>query len=273
MMTIEDQTPASFNEAMQSEDSDDWRAAMDKEMESMKQNQTWDLVPAPQGKNVVGSRWVYKNKTSADGTPSSYKARLVAQGFSQKHGEDYMETFSPVISLTGLRIFFGIAAAKRMAIHHMDISTAYLNSTLSTEIYMRQPVGYQVKRQDGQELVCNLKKAIYGLKQAGREWWHTISNFLISFGLKPLETEPCLFKMRTNDAIMLLALYVDDIAIAATKADDMVKLKMALSKRFKLKDLGKIEWVLGIKVDIDQRTGNIILTQTAAIDRYWINTE
>jgi hypothetical protein len=109
---------------------------MEKEMNSLRENKTWTLVRPPQDANIVGSRLTYKIKTDSNGNAGTYKARLVAQGFSQQHGIDYFETLSPVISMTGLRIFFVIVASRNLQTRHMDVTTAFLNSELSAT--MRQ---------------------------------------------------------------------------------------------------------------------------------------
>ena len=257
---IEERTPSTYQQAIGSEESDEWIEAMKKEINSMKENMTWDLVPAPKGVNIVGSKWTYKIKTNSDGGPALYKARLVAQGFSQKYGVDYLETFSPVISMPGLRIFFAFCATYGLRIHHMDVVTAFLNSDLDTDIYMRQPLGFRKFDTDGTELVCKLRKAIYGLKQAGRQWWKTIMAFLINQDFKPLDDEPCLLIRQSAEELILLALYVDDLAVATLKEDRLDKFKKTLASRFKMKDLGQIEHVLGIKVRQDINN-NIFISQ------------
>ena len=145
--------PSTYHDAFKSQFADEWQDAMEMEMASMKENNTWDLVEAPKNENVVGSRWVYALKTGSDGTITRFKARLVAQGYSQRYGVDYLETYAPVISMTGLRIFFAIAASRWMLIEQMDVTTAFLNSELDMDIYMRQPVGLEIKNTNGMNLV------------------------------------------------------------------------------------------------------------------------
>ena len=127
-------------------------------------NSVWDLVELPEEQNCVGSKWVYKVKVDGDGHIDRYKARLVAQGYTQQKGADYDETFSPVIRMESVRTVVGLAVRNGLMQHQLDITTAFLNGELKEEVYMRQPKGFIA---DGQEhLVCKLKRSIYGLKQS-----------------------------------------------------------------------------------------------------------
>ncbi len=156
--------PATQKEAISGKDSAKWSEAMDREMDSLKTNEVWDLTPLPANKKAIGSKWVYKVKTNSDGSVERYKARLVAKGFSQKFGSDYDETFCPVVRLESLRNLVSLSTKHSLKLHHIDICTAFLNGTLEEEVYMEQPVGFIKKGEE--HLVCRLKKSIYGLKQA-----------------------------------------------------------------------------------------------------------
>ncbi|KAL5494293.1 hypothetical protein EMCRGX_G015594 [Ephydatia muelleri] len=149
-----------------------WRDAMKAEINSLHQHNVWDLVECPKGCKPVGSKWVFKVKTNADGSTERFKARLVAQGYTQREGLDYDETFSPVVRSESIRSVISLACKEGLKLHQMDVTTAFLNSELDQVIYMRQPEGFAA---DGQEhLVCPLKKSLYGLKQssdAGTKFW------------------------------------------------------------------------------------------------------
>jgi transposase InsO family protein len=157
-----------------------WRDAMEEEMTALRQNQTWELVPKPNGVKPISCKWVYKVKTKADGSIERYKARLVARGFSQQYGLDYDETFSPVAKMTTVRVLLALAASKGWKIWQMDVKNAFLHGELDREIYMNQPQGFVSKSHP--EYVCKLKKALYGLKQAPRAWYGKIAEFLIQSG-------------------------------------------------------------------------------------------
>ena len=259
-------TPETRQQAMNLPDSDQWVTAMDAEFSSHMKNSTWKLVKKPEGANVVGSKWAFKIKTDQDGIAKGFKARLCAKGFSQVPGVDYEETFAPVVSATAFRMVFAIAAARGIAVHHMDVTTAFLNAKLSEDIYMRQPEGYEILDSDGSELVCKLEKAIYGLKQAGRAWWKTVSGFLSKLGFKECFADQCLFIRRTQNDFAILALYVDDIVIAATMENDLVAIKRFLNQEYIMKDMGLLTHALGVKVEQNLKNGTITLSLGAYID-------
>ena len=134
--------PESPKEAMATPSARQWSEAMEREMESLRQNEVWTLTDLPEGKKTVGSRWVFRTKTGLDGTVARYKARLVARGFSQKPGTDYEETFSPVVRGESIRMLLSLAAQEDMELHQLDVETAFLHGTLQEEVYMDQPEGY-----------------------------------------------------------------------------------------------------------------------------------
>ena len=136
------QDPISVTEATSSPDSDKWMKAMQREMESLRENNVWRLVEPPPNRKVIGSKWVFKRKTDANGEVERYKARLVAQGFSQKLGLDYEETFSPIVRFELVRTVIALGAQLKLQLHQMDVSTAFLNGNLSEEVYLKQPEGF-----------------------------------------------------------------------------------------------------------------------------------
>ena len=153
--------PESVEDALSRPDAAPWKAAMDEEMISLRGAATWELVSLPQHRRPITAKWIFVLKYLPDGS-RKYKARFVARGFSQKEGIDYNETFAPVLKYQSLRMMLAIANERRMAVHQMDVKTAFLNGDLEEEIYMQQPEGYV---EPGKEsLVCRLKKSLYGLK-------------------------------------------------------------------------------------------------------------
>lgn len=209
--------PNSFTEAMQSENSHDWQCAMDDEMKSLAESNTWELVEKPEDRLVVDNRWVYRVKMNLGGTVDKFKARLVAKGFSQQAGVDYTETFSPVARFDTIRAVLSVAASEKLKLAHFDVKTAFLNGELDEVIYMRQPVGYD----DGTGRVCKLSKSLYGLKQAPRCWNKKFKDFLERYGLKVSEADPCLFYSVHDGHKLIIALYVDDGLVAAQNDDDL----------------------------------------------------
>lgn len=134
-----DSEPTSVTEALSSSEKEEWKTAMNSEIESIKENNVWELVELPEGKRIVGSKWVFKRKIGANGVVERYKARLVAQGFSQRSGIDYDETFCPVVRFESLRTLIALAVQQKMKIHQMDITSAFLNGKIEEEVYMKQP--------------------------------------------------------------------------------------------------------------------------------------
>ena len=139
---------------------------MGREMQSLKDNEVWELTSLPPGKGAIGCKWVYMVKTNSDGSLELYKARLVARGFDQRYGLDYDETFCPIVRLESLRTLIVLSTQQGLELHHVDVHTAFLNGTLQEEVYMKQPIGYE--KEEKEHLVCRLKKSIYGLKQSSR---------------------------------------------------------------------------------------------------------
>ncbi|KAE8225489.1 hypothetical protein CF326_g7860, partial [Tilletia indica] len=162
--------PATYAEAKRRLDWGKWNKAMDEQMEALVGMHTWDVVELPPGRKAIGSRWVYKLKLDEDGVAHRWKARLVAQGFTQVAGVDYFETFAPVARLDSLRVILALAAHFDWVIHQVDVVTAYLNGDLEEEVYIRQPPGYEKGDSRRNNMVCRLRLPLYGLKQSGRQW-------------------------------------------------------------------------------------------------------
>ncbi|GKE03504.1 retrovirus-related pol polyprotein from transposon TNT 1-94, partial [Tanacetum coccineum] len=145
-----------------------WVDAMQDELNQFARNKVWTLVPAPYGKTIIGSKWVFRNKRDETGKVIKNKARLVAQGYNQQEGIDYDETFAPVARLEAIIIFLAFATYMNFTVCQMDVKSAFLNGKLKEEVYVKQPLGF-----DSNEFpnhVCKLDKALYGLKQAPRVW-------------------------------------------------------------------------------------------------------
>lgn len=180
--------PKTYQEALASPEKNQWIQAMNSEMKSLKEMKTWILVPLPKGRKPVSCKWVYKTKTNADGSLDKFKARLVARGYTQRKGIDYEETFSPVAKMATIRSVLSIAANEGLTLTQFDVSTAFLNGSLSEEIFMKQPEGYN----DGSNNVCKLMRSLYGLKQAPRCWNKCIVDYLTSINFKQCDNGNCL---------------------------------------------------------------------------------
>lgn len=173
----DDREPKNHNDAVTIVNSEKWITAMNEEFESLLANKTWSLVPLPIGRQAIGSKWVFKKKKDSAGNVVRYKARLVAQGFAQRYGTDFNEVFAPVAMQSTFRVLLTVAGHRKLQVRHIDVKNAYLNGTLSEEIFMRQPPGYAEPGKE--ELVCKLNRSLYGLKQAARVWNATVKKILL----------------------------------------------------------------------------------------------
>nr|GEX94923.1 putative zinc finger, CCHC-type [Tanacetum cinerariifolium] len=161
--------PESFEDAITCDQSARWREAMEDELNSMSKNNVWELAELPKGAKPIGCKWVYKTKLDPNRNVERYKARLVAKGYTQNEGVNYKETFSPVSRKDSLRIVMALVTHFDLELHQMDVKVAFLNGDLHEDVYMAQQQGFKSKGQE--HLVCKLKKSIYGLKQASRQWY------------------------------------------------------------------------------------------------------
>ena len=262
---IDSDEPINYQTAVTDSESEQWLEAMNTEMQSMYENQVWDLVALPPNCKTIGSKWVYKRKTDMDGNLHTYKARLVAKGFTQTHGIDYDETFSPVAMIKSIRILFAIAAYYDYEIWQMDVKTAFLNGHLLEDVYMVQPEGFVNQKHPNK--VCKLKKSIYGLKQASRSWNLRFDEKIKEFGFIKNEDEPCVYKKTSGSTVTFLILYVDDILILGNDIPSMRGVKAWLEKCFSMKDLGEAAYILGIKIYRDRSKRLIGLSQSTYIDK------
>ncbi|KAJ9567352.1 hypothetical protein OSB04_003318 [Centaurea solstitialis] len=213
-----------------------WKEAMDFEMSALLSNYTWDLVLPPASANIVGSRWLFRHKFDSQGHLARYKARLVAQGFSQQPGLDYDETFSPIVKPATIRTVLSIAVSLNWPIHQLDVKNAFLNGDLTKEVYMKQPPGYV--HPSHLNHVCRLRKALYGLKQSPRAWFHRFAVFITSLGFSSSKSDSSLFVYHHGRDTIYLLLYVDDIILTASSPDLVNRVISRLSSEFKMTDLG-----------------------------------
>ncbi|KAL0438075.1 UNVERIFIED_CONTAM: Caffeic acid 3-O-methyltransferase 1 [Sesamum latifolium] len=178
--------PRSYKQACQSQE---WKQAMKAELDALHKNKTWDITPLPKDKRAIGCRWVYKLKLKADGSVDKYKARLVAKGYNQIEGIDYIDSFSPVAKVVTVRILLAIAASKNWLLHHVDVNNAFLHGFLEEDIYMEPPEGYQIPEGN----VCRLKRSLYRLKQASRQWNVEFTSKVEAFDFVQSKHDHCLF--------------------------------------------------------------------------------
>ena len=265
VLVIDTEDPLTYEEAMERKDSKSWQEAMESEIQSMYDNQVWNLVDLPEGKKIVRNKWVFKRKIDMNGNITTYKARLVAKGFTQIQGIDYDETFSPVAMIKSIRIMLAIAAFYDYEIWQLDVKTAFLNGKLEEEVYMVQPQGFEDPKNSSK--VCKLHRAIYGLKQASRSWNKRFDEEIKNLGFIQSKEEPCVYKKVSGSHILFLILYVDDILLMGNDKSLMEQTKKSLKIIFSMKDMGEAQYILGIKIYRDRSRKLIGLSQKLYIDK------
>lgn len=268
-ITADINEPINLKEAFSGEYSTEWKKATDSEFNSLIENDTWELVPLPEGKHVVGSKWVFKVKRDENGCVQRYKARLVAQGYTQAEGIDYSEVFSPVVRSTTIRSLLALSSAKNWEVHQMDVKSAFLQGNLEEEVYMRQPDGYVSKECPNH--VCKLKKSIYGLKQSARCWNNAIDTFLKSSGYKQMNSDPCLYMKSIKDQngiikFVILSIHVDDILLFSNDLSMLNEEKKLIGSKFKIEDMGEVKHILGMLIKRDRERGQMTISQTKYLE-------
>lgn len=255
---VEVTEPRDLKEALTSPQATEWKRAINEEIESLESQGTWEIVDLPQDKRCIGCKWIFKLKTDSEGKITRFKARLVAQGFSQEKGIDYSETYSPVANFSIIRFMLAITAMFGWHTRHLDIKCAYLNGKLEEELYMSVPPLYKVE--EGK--VVKLKRPIYGLKQSGRNWNTEIDVFLTKNGFKRLRSSSCVY---CKGCWTILVIYVDDIFAFSRKKATLREIIQLIKNEYETRDLGEITYALGVKIQRNE-LGDIQLSQKAYIE-------
>ncbi|WVZ58209.1 hypothetical protein U9M48_008497 [Paspalum notatum var. saurae] len=191
----------------------DWVLAMQEELSNFKRNEVWSLVERP-NQNVIGTKWVFRNKQDEHGVVTRNKARLVAQGFTQVEGLDFGETYAPMARLESIRILIAFATHHNFKLYQMDVKSAFLNGPIQELVYVEQPSGFQDPKFPHN--VYKLHKALYGLKQAPRAWYECLKDFLLKNGFEIGKADSTLFTRKFNDDLFVCQIYVDDIIFGST---------------------------------------------------------
>lgn len=250
------EAPITVEEAMSRPDADRWKEAMQEELTSLHEHNTWDLVECPLGVKPVPCRWVFTLVKGQDGFVQRYKARLVAKGYAQREGIDYGEVFAPVSTSTTLRSLLAVVAARDLELEQVDIKTAFLNGELEEDVWMVQPPGFE---QPG--LVCKLNKSLYGLKQAPRAWHERLKAELASIGAQPSRADPCLYILRQEEEVSYILVYVDDCLIASSSRELIGVVKAKLQSVFTVHDLGQAHVFLGVVIERDRENRILKISQ------------
>ncbi|CAI7856533.1 unnamed protein product [Closterium sp. NIES-54] len=253
-------TLRSYAEAIEGPYSSQWQTAMDTEMASWKSTGTYvDEVPPP-GANIVSGMWIFRVKRSPS-SPPVFKACYVARGFSQRHGVDFFQTFSPTPKMTILRVRLHVAAQRDYELHSLDFRTAFLQGSLHKEIWLCRPPGFSGSFPPGTQ--WSLRRPVYGLRQAPREWHDTLRSALAALGFAPSTADPSLF-LRTDTTLppFYNLVYVDDLVFATADTEALAHVNSALQKRHTCTDPGELTSYLGLRITRDRAQRTITLTQS-----------
>jgi hypothetical protein len=214
-------------------------------------------VPRPSDKNVIGSKWVFKNKLNEQGQIVRNKARLVCKGYAQIEGQDFDETFALVARMEVIRMFLAYACHKRFKVYQMDVKSAFLNGNLEEEVYMEKPEGFSLT--DKPDHVCKLKKALYGLRKAPRAWYGSLDKYLNNKGFKKDSADSNLYTKSEGVDLLVVLVYVDDITFGCTNHSSVQWFSNEMQSEFEMSMFGEFSYFLGLQ--ITQNDEGLFLSQ------------
>ncbi|GAA0160085.1 transmembrane signal receptor [Lithospermum erythrorhizon] len=247
--------PKDVKTALQDEN---WINAMQEELVQFERNEVWELVPRPKNHNVIGTKWIFKNKSDELGNVVRNKARLVAQGYTQVEGIDFEETFAPVARMEAIRLLLALACLLKFKLYQMDVKTAFLNDIFPEEVYVEQPKGFEDFTKGDQ--VYKLKKALYGLKQAPRAWYERLTIYLLKNGYIRGGVDSTLFIKRESKQLMVAQIYVDDIIFGGVSNQLVKQFIQQMEAEFEMSMVGELKFFLGIY--ISQMKDSIFISQS-----------
>ena len=251
--------PQSYEEAMGSDEKDQWQIALQAEFDGLNETGTWALCDLPNGRKAIEGKWVFDIKRDNAGNIERYKGRFVAKGFRQIAGVDYFDTIAPVVRYESIRLLLTLVASLDLEVLQVDAVTAFLNGRLVEEVYLKQPQGFVIPGKEDQ--VYRLHRAIYGLKQAANTWFTMLTASLLKIGFIQLHSDPCVFVRNRNDTQTIMAVYVDDFIIISSTSDENEKVYRGLEGQFKIKRIGEMKRFVGFEVERDRPNRILYLSQ------------
>lgn len=248
--------PKNITEAI---DDEYWINVMQEELVQFERNEVWELVPQPDKKVIIiGTKWIFKNKSDEHGNITRNKARLVAQGYTQVEGVDFDETFAPVACLEAIRLLLGISCHLHFKLFQIDVKSAFLNGYLNEEVYVAQLKGFVDPKCPHH--VYKLRKAIYGLKQAPRAWYERLTQFLVQNGYRRGGIDKTLFIKKEEGKLMIAQIYVDDIVFGGMSAKIVDLFVRQMQSEFEMSMVGELNFFLGFQ--IKQMNDGIFISQS-----------
>ena len=262
-------TPNTRSEAKNCADRHHWTFAELAEHDQLTDAGTWKLVKRSQARNVISGKWVYKIKRDSNGRITRYKARWVARGFSQREGIDYNEIFAPVVRYSSIRLLGSLANQHNLDAAGLDISNAFARATVSEDLYVEMPHGFEKYDKDGKPLVCKLVHGLYGTKQAARDWHHCFRSHLLADGWIPYESDPCVFSRRTpRFGLEYLSIYVDDGVHLSERPGAHDALIKYLNKAFPTTSQDELTEMLSMRFTRDRPNKKMWIDQSHGISDF-----
>nr|GEV73925.1 zinc finger, CCHC-type [Tanacetum cinerariifolium] len=240
------------------------RKAINDEIGSIMKNNTWVLSDLPPGCKLLVCKWIFKRKMKVDGIIDKFKAQLVIQGFRQKEGNEYFDTYAPVARITTIRLLLALTAIHNLVIYQMGVKTTFLNGDLDEKVDIKQPEGFV--KPGNEHKVCKLVKSLYGLKQAPKQWHQEFDEVMLSSGFLLNQSDKFVYsKFDSFGKCAIICLYVDDMLIFGTYQNQVDKTKKFLSSKFSMKDMGEADVILDIKIKRENK--GIVITQSHYIEK------
>ncbi|GJR68789.1 putative ribonuclease H-like domain-containing protein [Tanacetum coccineum] len=234
-----------------------WIEAMQEELLQFKLQEVWTLVDLPNRKSAIGTKWVFRNKKDERGIMIRKKARLVAQGYIQEEGIDYDDVFAPVAIIEAIRLFLAYALFKDFVVYQMDVKSAFLYGKIEEEVYVCQPPGFEYP--EFLDRVYKVEKALYGLHQAPRAWYETLSTYLLDNEFQRGKIDKTLFIKRYKGDILLVQVYVDDIIFGSTKKELCNAFEKLMHEKLQMSSMEELTFFLGLQVQ--QKKDGIFISQ------------
>ncbi|KAI7965291.1 hypothetical protein MJO29_003389 [Puccinia striiformis f. sp. tritici] len=254
-------TPKKYKDILKHPDKEAWLGAIQEELQNLFRHQIWTIELVPEGKRVMGARWVFVEKRTSDGKLIKLKARYVAKGYAQIAGVEFQDTFAPTATFVSLRLLLTVAAKCNWPVYSFDFVAAYLHSPIDEEVWVRPPEGLDVPK----GYACKLMKALYGTKQAARCWWKHLQGKLHQLGYKPSQYDNSLYILQHPQQKGAIWVHVDDGVVSGSNDDILRKLES------ELKDCLEIKWTAGVEtivgVEVTRTTDGFLLRQKKLVDK------
>nr|GEU54646.1 hypothetical protein [Tanacetum cinerariifolium] len=235
--------PKKFSDALQDPS---WVEAMQEELFQFKIQKVWTLVDYPKGVRPIGTKWVLKNKKDERGIVIINKARLVVQGHTQEERIDYDEVFAHVARIEAIKLFLAYASFMGFIVYQIDVKSAFLYGTINEDVYVMQPPGFQDPEYPAR--IYKVEKAMYGLHQAPRAWYGTLSKYLLTNGFQRGTIDQTLFIRRQIGDFILVQIYMDDIIFGSSNPQLCREFEALMQEKFQMSVMGELNFFLSLQV-------------------------